>query len=299
MDAMDAVDAVHAMDAMDLGGTGYGVTPGRVDVRLLVMTPRLDGGAEALPANRARRAVELVAYLALHTLSHHQRPVAYPGAGVVGRGRRIEDALQRGPRRSARLGHRRDGQPLFPAGNRNGLYSMSSEVTVDVQRASAFVRQGKAHADSDPEHGHGHFGPPLELVEGEPLANALSGYTWWETEGHGGRIAAILVDAGMHLDRTGVAQRDARVGPVGRGAGPPGRALQRGAVTSGVGSGRCRRRCRSAPERVARLPAPESTRSIRAARPRRAPEALRRPAPGDAARRPVPSAGRYAPALGD
>ena len=35
----------------------------------------------------------------------------------------------------------------------------------------------------------------LELVEGEPLANALSGYSWWEAEGHGGRVAAALVDA--------------------------------------------------------------------------------------------------------
>ena len=32
-------------------------------------------------------------------------------------------------------------------------------------------------------------------MEGEPLANALSGYAWWEAEGHGGRIAAALVDA--------------------------------------------------------------------------------------------------------
>ena len=39
---------------------------GTVDVRLLTMTPRLDGLREELPPNRARRAVELVAYLALH-----------------------------------------------------------------------------------------------------------------------------------------------------------------------------------------------------------------------------------------
>ena len=42
------------------------VSPGGVDVRLLTMTPRLDGLCEDLPPNRARRAVELVAYLALH-----------------------------------------------------------------------------------------------------------------------------------------------------------------------------------------------------------------------------------------
>ena len=42
------------------------LSPGTVDVRLLTMTPRLDGLRNDLPPNRARRAVELVAYLALH-----------------------------------------------------------------------------------------------------------------------------------------------------------------------------------------------------------------------------------------
>ena len=41
--------------------------------------------------------------------------------------------------------------------------------------------------------------PRSSLVEGEPLANALAGYTWWEAEGHGGRIAAALVDAACSM----------------------------------------------------------------------------------------------------
>jgi DNA-binding SARP family transcriptional activator len=44
-----------------------------------------------------------------------------------------------------------------------------------------------------------HYRAALELVEGEPLANALSGYSWWEAEGHGGRIAAVLVDAACSM----------------------------------------------------------------------------------------------------
>ena len=36
-------------------------------------------------------------------------------------------------------------------------------------------------------------------MEGEPLANALSGYSWWEGEGHGGRLAAVLVDTACSL----------------------------------------------------------------------------------------------------
>ena len=48
------------------GGGVSALAPGAVDVRLLALTPRLDGLREELAPNRARRAVELVAYLALH-----------------------------------------------------------------------------------------------------------------------------------------------------------------------------------------------------------------------------------------
>ena len=48
--------------------SGYCIRgPGTVEVRLLTMTPRLwKGLRDELPPNRARRATELVAYLALH-----------------------------------------------------------------------------------------------------------------------------------------------------------------------------------------------------------------------------------------
>jgi DNA-binding SARP family transcriptional activator len=36
-------------------------------------------------------------------------------------------------------------------------------------------------------------------VEGEPMALALTGYSWWEVEGHGARIAAVLVNAAANL----------------------------------------------------------------------------------------------------
>ena len=45
----------------------------------------------------------------------------------------------------------------------------------------------------------------LELVESEPLAHALAGYAWWEAEGHGGRISAVLVDAACALARLATA----------------------------------------------------------------------------------------------
>jgi hypothetical protein len=39
----------------------------------------------------------------------------------------------------------------------------------------------------------------LDLIESEPMANALSGYTWWEAEGHGARVAAVAVNAACRL----------------------------------------------------------------------------------------------------
>ena len=81
----------------------------------------------------------------------------------------------------------------FPPGTRQGLYQVSPHVTVDVQRAVVLAAEGKTQ--SDPAAAIAYLRAALELVEGEPLANALSGYAWWEAEGHGGRIAAVLVDA--------------------------------------------------------------------------------------------------------
>ena len=44
-----------------------------------------------------------------------------------------------------------------------------------------------------------HLRAALNLIESEPLANALSGYAWWEAEGHGARIAAVLANAACNL----------------------------------------------------------------------------------------------------
>ena len=95
------------------------------------------------------------------------------------------------------MGVDEQGEPLFPPGTRTGQYQVSPEVTVDVQRAAALAAVGKAQ--EDPELAMAYLRAALELVEGEPLANALSGYTWWEAEGHGGRIAAVLVNAACDM----------------------------------------------------------------------------------------------------
>ncbi len=169
------------------------LAPGSVDVRLLTMTPRLEGLCEELPPNRARRAVELVAYLALHhpdVITSDRLRTRVLGSSDADAASKTLFNTAYAARRA--LGVDEVGELLFPAGNRNGLYQLSSKVTVDVQRATALAAEGKTQGDAD--RAIACFRAALDLVEGEPLANALSGYSWWEAEGHGGRIAAVLVD---------------------------------------------------------------------------------------------------------
>lgn len=175
------------------GGT-VALAPGAVDVRLLTMTPRLDGLQDELPANRARRAIELVAYLALHqpdVITSDRLRTRVLGSSDADAASKTLFNTAYAARRA--MGVDECGDPLFPAGTRHGLYQLSPRVTVDVQRAGALVAEAKEQ--SDPAMAIAYFRAALFLVEGEPLANALSGYSWWEAEGHGGRIAAVLVDA--------------------------------------------------------------------------------------------------------
>ncbi len=172
--------------------------PGTVDVRLLTSSPRLDGLREELPPNRARRAVELVAYLALH----HPDAVTSDRLRTRVLGSSDADAASKtlfNTAHAARraMGSDNSGEALFPAATRLGLYQVSEHVSVDVNRAAALVDEGKR--TDDPELAMAYLRAALELVESEPLAHALAGYAWWEAEGHGGRVAAVLVDAACTL----------------------------------------------------------------------------------------------------
>jgi len=158
------------------------------------MTPRIEGLSEDLPPNRARRAVELVAYLALHqtdVITSDRLRTRVLGSSDADAAAKTLFNTAYAARRA--LGVDQHGDPLFPAGTRQGLYQLSPHVTVDAQRAVALAAEGRAQ--SDPDAAIAFFRAALDLVEGEPLANALSGYAWWEAEGHGGRVAAVLVDA--------------------------------------------------------------------------------------------------------
>jgi len=74
---------------------------------------------------------------------------------------------------------------------------VSEGVSVDVHRAATLATEGRAA--KDPDVAMALLRSALSLVEGEPLANALSGYGWWDAEGHGARIAAVLVNAASDL----------------------------------------------------------------------------------------------------
>jgi DNA-binding SARP family transcriptional activator len=202
---LDAADGAPGGNERARAVTAAAKTPGRgalepgsVDVRLLTPTPRLDGLREEMPPNRARRAIELVAYLALHhpdVITSDRLRTRVLGSSDADAASKTLFNTAHAARRA--MGTDDDGEALFPAGTRNGLYQLAPSVTVDVHRAAAFVAEGRACTDGPLAMAH--FRAALELVEGEPLANALSGYSWWEAEGHGGRVAAVLVEAACSL----------------------------------------------------------------------------------------------------
>jgi hypothetical protein len=178
--------------------TASAMAPGMIDVRLLTPAPRLEGLREELPPNRARRAVELVAYLTLHQpdlITSDRLRTRVLGSTDADAAAKTLFNIAYAARRA--MGVDDAGVPLFPTGTRNGHYQVSPLVTVDVHRAAAFVDEAKTR--DDPRVAIAHFRAALELVEGEPLATTLAGYSWWEAEGHGGRIATVLVEAACSM----------------------------------------------------------------------------------------------------
>jgi DNA-binding SARP family transcriptional activator len=174
------------------------LTPGTVEVRLLSTSPRLEGLREELPANRARRAVELVAYLALHRpddVTSDRLRTRVLGSSDADAAAKTLFNIAAAARRAMGVGAH--GHALLPSGSRTGHYRISEEVTVDVHRACDLAAFG--NACEDPDAAMAHLRAALGLIEGEPLANVLSGYTWWEAEGHGARLAAVMVNAACNL----------------------------------------------------------------------------------------------------
>ena len=172
--------------------------PGLVEVKLLTPTPRLDGLRDTLPPNRARRAVELVAYLALHQgegVTSDRLRTRVLGSSDADAASKTLFNIATAARRA--LGTDETGMPLLPFGSKTGHYRVSEAVAVDVHQAAGWAAEGSTA--EDPDMAMALLRAALSLVEGEPMALALTGYSWWEVEGHGARIAAVLVNAAANL----------------------------------------------------------------------------------------------------
>jgi DNA-binding SARP family transcriptional activator len=185
-------------------GTGQGrLGPGQVEVRLLTAVPRIEGLVEELPAKRARRATELVAYLALHrpdpVTSDRLRTRVLGSADADAAAKTLFNTVGAGRRA---MGRDEQGEPLLPPATKSGHYRVSPAVTVDVIRVADLVTAAGDAADPDEEMAL--LRAALDLVEGEPLAGTLTGYAWWSAEGHERRVAATLVDAACRLARLAV-----------------------------------------------------------------------------------------------
>ena len=167
--------------------------PGPVDVRLLTAVPRLDGLATALTPKRARRAVELVAYLALH----HPEPVTSDRLRTRVLGSADADAAAKtlfntaGAARRA-MGRDAAGDPCFPPATKGSHYRISALVT-DRRRSGGGA--GRRGADDTgrcrPRHG-------LPAGGAQPGRGRAAGphpvrLRWWQAEGHEQRVAG---DAG-------------------------------------------------------------------------------------------------------
>ncbi len=182
-------------------------TRGRAEVRLLATVPGIVGLQAELPGKRARRAVELIAYLAVHAPG----PVTGDRLRTRVLGSSEADAAAKtlfntvGAARRA-LGAASDGVPLLPPASRSGHYHLSPLVTVDALRACALVRTGLA--SHDPVTSVDRLREALELVKGEPLGGVLTGYAWWQAEGHERHVADAVVDGACALVRAALGSSD-------------------------------------------------------------------------------------------
>ncbi|MGH9046223.1 MAG: AfsR/SARP family transcriptional regulator [Acidimicrobiales bacterium] len=243
--------------------------PGDLEVKLLTVVPWIAGLNDPIPAKRARRAIELIAYLAVH------RPDPVSGDRLRTRvlGSPELDAAAKtlfntvGAARRA-LGYDKDGRLYLPNASRRGHYEISDLISVDVSRAVDLI--GSAKTTGTVEEALALYRCAFELIVGEPLGGVLSGYSWWRSEGHEARLTTALVGAACKAVRLAI---DAQLLELAswvldraRLVDPYGEVLSRAAMTTAAASGdrpRLRREWDECRRRVSELdadavPSPES-----------------------------------------
>jgi len=170
------------------------ITSGDIEVKLLTVVPLIEGLPDGIPAKRARRAIEVVAYLAIH----HPDPISSDRLRTRVLGSHESDAAAKtlfntvGAARRA-MGSDIEGQLYFPNASRYGHYRLSDLVTVDASRVSELLASAKNRGTAD--EAIALYRSAFDLIKGEPLAGVLSGYAWWRSEGHEARLTASIVDA--------------------------------------------------------------------------------------------------------
>jgi hypothetical protein len=175
----------------------HGYEEGSVVVRLLTAVPRVDGLAVPLEVGRERRAVELVAYLALRggrPITGERLRVRVLGSSSADAAAKTLFNIASALRRS--LGEGPLGQRLPPAGKLS-RYAVAPDVDCDVALLAARVAEAQRCADVEGKMAW--LRAALELVEDEPFAAVLDGYDWFLTEGHLARLQTVCEDAGCEL----------------------------------------------------------------------------------------------------
>ena len=211
-----------------------------IEVKLLTAVPRIEGLQEHLPPNRARRAIELLAYLSIH----YPDPVSSDRLRTRVLGTPDSDAAAKtlfntiGAARRA-LGVNADGTPHLPNASRSGHYTISQSIGSDVRRVGLlFEKAREARSDN---HALALYRAAFELIESEPLSGSLSGYGWWRAEGHEARFISIAVDAACAAVRlairSGLLEFATWIVDRGRLLDPYSEQLSRGAMTIAAATG--------------------------------------------------------------
>lgn len=167
-------------------------------VRLLRALPDIDGLVEPLDPKRARRATEVLAYLAIH----HPEPVTGDRLRSRVLGSATADAAAKtlfnvtsAARRA--LGRDAEGQSLLPNADRHGCYRCGERITSDVALLGWHLDQAASAEEVDLRLAHLRAG--LEKIDGEPLGAVLAGWEWFSSEGHRSRLEIAVERAACEL----------------------------------------------------------------------------------------------------
>jgi len=162
-------------------------------LRLLTQVPRVDGLHEPLAPERSRKAIELLAYLAMHQSS------AVPADRLRARifGRRDGDGSSKTLANTAALlrralGATKAGSARLPLASAHSGYQLF-DVDTDYHRFVQLCAEAELALDAQTRIAL--HREALSLIEGEPCSLSPSGYQWWDSEGHGAHVGMLAVSA--------------------------------------------------------------------------------------------------------